>query len=73
MRYGYLMTHQEQALKQARKQYGDSAYTEDTVNYRRIGFRSPNGRHITGIGDNWHDAFVSVARQVNHLQVKGKF
>jgi hypothetical protein len=66
------MTAQEHALKQARKQYGDTAYTEDTINYRRVGFRCSNGRFINGIGDNWHDAFVSVARQVNELQMRGR-
>ena len=59
------MKPQEQALKQARKQYGKTAYTEDTINYRRVGCRSVTGRDINGMGDNWHDAFVAFAKKLN--------
>jgi alpha/beta superfamily hydrolase len=65
-----IMTPQEKALKQARKQYGDTAFTEDHVNYRRIGFRAGT-THVIGMGDDWHGAFAQVERKVNDLQRKG--
>ena len=49
------MTPQEKALKKARKTYGPSAFTEDTLNYRRIGYRYGH-KEIVAIGETWEEA-----------------
>jgi hypothetical protein len=53
------MTEQEQALKAAKKQFGTTAFTEDFLNYRRIGFKLGK-KTITGIGDTWSEAFRDI-------------
>lgn len=57
------MTEQEKALKKARKLYGTSAFTEDTINYKRIGFVKDK-QIVTAIGDTWIQAFESIKEKL---------
>ena len=53
-----MKTKQEEALEKAQKKYGDSAFTEDTLNYKRVGFLNPvTKRQVKAIGKTWAAAF----------------
>jgi hypothetical protein len=55
-------TAQEAALKQAQRKFGMTAYTEDTVNYRLVGYMRGN-RRIFCIGDTWEQAMAALEGQ----------
>jgi hypothetical protein len=53
---------QEKALKMARKLYGKTAFTEDTINYRRVGYVKGH-KTVAAIGDTWDDAFAELGKK----------
>lgn len=53
------MTPQEKALKTARHIYGPTAFTEDTISYRRIGYYRGT-KIVMAIGDTWAEAFTNL-------------
>jgi hypothetical protein len=63
---------QVQALKQAKKLFGTSAFTEHHINYFRVGYWY--GAHprklLVAIGDSWEEALTTLDSQrkdmVNH-------
>lgn len=57
------MTAQEKALKEAKQKYGNTAFTEDHINYRRVGFKR-DGSVISVVGDTWKQAFLNLAKKV---------
>ena len=57
------VTEQEQALQQVRAKYGPSGFTEDTVNYKRVGYKAA-GEYITGMGNTWSQAIRACDRKV---------
>ena len=50
------MTDQQKALKRAHNLYGNSAFTEHTVNYVRVGFKREKKTYMA-IGNTWGEAF----------------
>ena len=57
------MTEQQKALKKAKNLYGNSAFTEHTTSYVRVGFKKENKTHMA-IGDTWDKAFEALATKV---------
>ena len=57
------MTKQEQVLDVMKKQYGKTAFTEDHVEYRRVGFRGKSGT-VSEIGDTWQEAIDLLGKKV---------
>jgi hypothetical protein len=57
-----IMTEQEHALKEAKKQFGTTAFTEHHINYRRVGFRR-GGKVISAVGDTWKQAFSELDKK----------
>jgi hypothetical protein len=58
-------TEQQKALNRARKEFGGTSFTEDHINYKRIGYKV-NGRFVSQIGDTWDEVFAKISK------VKGK-
>ncbi len=56
------MTNQEKALKRARKLYGNTAFTEDTLNYRRVGYHNGT-KVIVCIGTTWNEVFKKLEKK----------
>jgi len=52
-------TRQEAALQTVRTIFGKSGWTEDTVNYRRVGCLQ-----FTAIGDTWNNAIEALKAKV---------
>ena len=57
------MTPQEKALHRMQKLYGLSAWTENHINFRQVGFRR-NGEQFSGIGSNWDEAIKALKAKV---------
>ena len=53
------MTDQEKALRDVKKQFGNTAFTEHHVNYFRVGFRKA-GKVVQALGDSWKEALVNL-------------
>jgi hypothetical protein len=53
------MTTQEKALKEAKKHFGHTAFTEDHINYRRVGYKK-DGKVLTVMADTWKEAIASL-------------
>jgi hypothetical protein len=62
-----MLTPQEVALKQAKRIYGNTAFTEHHVHYFRLGFRRAGKTYLV-IGDTWDEAFEALLV----LNTKGK-
>jgi hypothetical protein len=58
-----MFTKQQDALAQATKKFGKTAYTEDTVNYRLVGF-AREGKKVFCIGDTWREAMAALEKKV---------
>lgn len=58
---GNSMTNQEKALKKSRQLYGNTAFTEDTVNYRRVGYHNGT-KVIVCIGTTWNEVFKKLEK-----------
>lgn len=56
-------TPQEKAFFEMRDRFGRSGFTEDHINYRRVGYRL-NGRVIAAIGSTWDDA-IALLKESN--------
>ena len=65
-------TSQKEALQLAQEKYGPTAFTEDTVNYKRVGFVNPiTKRLVKGIGKSWKVAFKVTDKHFKLIE-KGK-
>ena len=53
------MTNQEKALKKGRRLYGASFFTEDTLNYRRVGYHLGT-KAVVCIGTTWNEVFKKL-------------
>jgi len=53
------MTNQEKALKQVKRMWGNTAFTEHHVHYFRVGCRMA-GKVITAMGDSWEEAIAAL-------------
>jgi len=62
------LTEQESALKTVRTKYGPTAFTEDTVNYKRVGFKA-GSEQVTGMGNTWTQAIKACDKKISK---KGK-
>lgn len=63
-------TKQEEALEKAQAKYGDTAFTEDTLNYKRVGFiNSVTKRQVKAIGKTWAAAFKVADKQFKVVSV----
>jgi hypothetical protein len=56
-------TEQYRILTQLQDKYGPTAYTEDTVNYRLVGFWR-DGKQVFCIGQTWDEAIEGLERML---------
>lgn len=57
------MTVQAKVLSNVRKQFGPSAFTEDTINYKRVGCVK-NKKVYVSIGDTWDEAIKGLNNKI---------
>lgn len=56
-------TQQERVLTEAKKQFGPTAYVEDHLNYKLVGYgRGP--KKVFATGSTWDEAIVVLKRKV---------
>lgn len=55
-------TPQEKALSQLQKSHGKSAFTEDHLNYRRVGFRRGETT-LSAMADTWDEAMEILRKK----------
>ena len=58
------MTAQETALHTARSIFGISAFTEDHIEYRRVGVKRPGKVVVTANGETWDEAIAKLKGKV---------
>lgn len=63
-----MMTAQESALNKARSAFGISAFTEDHLEYRRIGVKYAHKLVLTANGDTWDSAIENLKEKVHDHQ-----
>lgn len=57
-------TEQERTLRTLKEKYGPTAFTEEAVNYRRVGFK--RGKEtVSAVGDTWQEAVERLERKWN--------
>lgn len=57
-------TQQERVLTEAKKRFGPTAYVEDHLNYKLVGYgRGPN--KVFGAGDTWQQALDALKEKAN--------
>lgn len=59
-----VMTAQESALNKARSAFGISAFTEDHLEYRRVGVKYAHKLVLTANGDTWDEAIENLREKV---------
>lgn len=57
-----LMTPQEEVLYQMRSTYGKTAYTEDTLRYKLVGFKRDE-KKLFAIGNSWQQAIDGLEKR----------
>lgn len=55
-------TQQQEALAKIQKLFGETAFTEDTMNYRLVGFKRGSTK-LYCIGDTWEEAIGALGRK----------
>lgn len=55
-------TEQERALAQVQEKYGKTAFAEDHLTYRRVGYRRGEAT-ISAIGSTWDEAIEALGKK----------
>lgn len=55
-------TEQERVLDAMKEKYGETAFTEDHQNYKRVGFKR-KGATLSAIGHTWDEAMAELERK----------
>lgn len=55
-------TEQERTLKQLQEKYGTTAFVEDRVNYKLVGFKR-GAKKISAIGNTWQQAIEALGKK----------